>query len=69
MWLRWDSDTGVHLQGTNEFTLSGLLDPICFRAVDAPHFVGVYEVARVLGKDCELLIIIAWNSDTFSVPS
>ncbi len=61
MWLGWDFDTRVHLQGANKITLSSglLIDPIYFRgAVDTPDFVGVYEVARVLlGKDCcELLL-------------
>ena len=61
-------DTRVHLQGANKVTLSGLFDPISFGAVDAPRFVGVYEMARVLGKDRDLLITTGWNSDALSVP-
>ena len=63
------SDSRVHLQGADKVTLSGLFDPISFGAVDAPRFVGVYEMARVLGKDRDLLITTGWNSDALSVPS
>ncbi len=67
--LSRNSDSRVHLQGANKVTLSCLFDPISFGAVDAPRFVRVYEMARVLGKDRDLFITTGWNGDALSVPS